>query len=294
MAPGGTTTDGMFTLEDAECLALCGNAPCLTVNWRFFGDVGPGRFDQLVERPAGRPARRRGPAARDPVARRSYRRAHGPGRQRPRRRRTARCLPTAPTRPRPEPPASGPQPAAQPTAGAPRQAADGRVDHRQPAAPDRRHRPRRRRPAGVRAEAPRVTTRLTAHDDAPAGSAARTAAPTGSGAQAAQATTTADQRTGRLMTVTDAPRIVTRRLGKPRSLDPGDLSGRRRLRGSAQGAVDDARADPRAGQHRQHPRPRRRRLRGRPQVGDAGQADAGLPRPSTATRASRRRSRTTC
>jgi NADH-quinone oxidoreductase subunit E len=50
IAPGGTTTDGLFTLEDAECLALCGNAPCLTVNWRFFGDVGPDGFDSLVTR----------------------------------------------------------------------------------------------------------------------------------------------------------------------------------------------------------------------------------------------------
>jgi NADH-quinone oxidoreductase E subunit len=49
VAPGGTTEDGLFTLEDAECLALCGNAPCLTVNWRFFGDVDPERFDVLVE-----------------------------------------------------------------------------------------------------------------------------------------------------------------------------------------------------------------------------------------------------
>ena len=48
VAPGGTTTDGMFTLEDAECLALCGNAPCVTVNWRFFGDMDPERFDGLV------------------------------------------------------------------------------------------------------------------------------------------------------------------------------------------------------------------------------------------------------
>ena len=48
VAPGGTTTDGMFTLEDAECLALCGNAPCVTVNWRFFGDMDPDRFDELV------------------------------------------------------------------------------------------------------------------------------------------------------------------------------------------------------------------------------------------------------
>jgi NADH-quinone oxidoreductase subunit E len=49
VAPGGTSTDGLFTLEDAECLALCGNAPCLTVNWRFFGDVDPPRFDDLVD-----------------------------------------------------------------------------------------------------------------------------------------------------------------------------------------------------------------------------------------------------
>lgn len=49
VAPGGTTPDGMFTLEDAECLALCGNAPCVTVNWRFFGDMDPERFDGLVD-----------------------------------------------------------------------------------------------------------------------------------------------------------------------------------------------------------------------------------------------------
>jgi NADH-quinone oxidoreductase E subunit len=47
--PGGTTPDGSFTLEDAECLALCGNAPCLTVNWRFFGNLTPERWDALVE-----------------------------------------------------------------------------------------------------------------------------------------------------------------------------------------------------------------------------------------------------
>ncbi len=48
VATGGTTPDGLFTLEDAECLALCGNAPCVTVNWRFFGDVDPAGFDRLV------------------------------------------------------------------------------------------------------------------------------------------------------------------------------------------------------------------------------------------------------
>ncbi|HUB69173.1 MAG TPA: NAD(P)H-dependent oxidoreductase subunit E [Acidimicrobiales bacterium] len=47
--PGTTTPDGLFTLEEAECLALCGNAPCLTVNWRFFGDVGPEQWDALAD-----------------------------------------------------------------------------------------------------------------------------------------------------------------------------------------------------------------------------------------------------
>jgi len=47
--PGGTTADGTFTLEDAECLALCGNAPCVTVNWRFFGNMTPESWDALAE-----------------------------------------------------------------------------------------------------------------------------------------------------------------------------------------------------------------------------------------------------
>ncbi|HXR22799.1 MAG TPA: NAD(P)H-dependent oxidoreductase subunit E, partial [Acidimicrobiales bacterium] len=49
ISAGGTTPDGSFTLEDAECLALCGNAPCLTVNWRYFGDMTPGRWETLAE-----------------------------------------------------------------------------------------------------------------------------------------------------------------------------------------------------------------------------------------------------
>ncbi len=49
VAAGETTRDGMFTVEDAECLALCGNSPCVTVNWRFFGDVDLERFDTLID-----------------------------------------------------------------------------------------------------------------------------------------------------------------------------------------------------------------------------------------------------
>jgi NADH-quinone oxidoreductase subunit E len=50
---GGTSADGLFTLEDTECLALCGNAPCLVVNWRYFGDMTPERWDALSADLAG-------------------------------------------------------------------------------------------------------------------------------------------------------------------------------------------------------------------------------------------------
>jgi NADH-quinone oxidoreductase subunit E len=45
---GSTTPDGMFTLEEAECIADCGRAPCLAVNHRFAGDITPESFDRLV------------------------------------------------------------------------------------------------------------------------------------------------------------------------------------------------------------------------------------------------------
>jgi NADH-quinone oxidoreductase subunit E len=49
IAAGQTTPDGEFTIEDVECIAFCGEAPCLAVNWRFFGNVTPNAFDQLVD-----------------------------------------------------------------------------------------------------------------------------------------------------------------------------------------------------------------------------------------------------
>ncbi len=33
---GGTTDDGLFTVEDVECVAACTEAPCFTVNYRYF------------------------------------------------------------------------------------------------------------------------------------------------------------------------------------------------------------------------------------------------------------------
>ena len=45
---GGTTPDGMFTLEDAECLADCDRTPCVTVNHRYVGGLTAASFDQLM------------------------------------------------------------------------------------------------------------------------------------------------------------------------------------------------------------------------------------------------------
>ncbi len=45
---GGTTTDGMVTLEEAECLADCDRAPCVQVNHRYVGAQTPESFDRLV------------------------------------------------------------------------------------------------------------------------------------------------------------------------------------------------------------------------------------------------------
>jgi NADH-quinone oxidoreductase subunit E len=46
---GSTTDDGMFTLEDVECIAACTEAPALQVNYRFRYKVSNDDFDQLVD-----------------------------------------------------------------------------------------------------------------------------------------------------------------------------------------------------------------------------------------------------
>lgn len=46
---GGTTADGMFTLERAECQAACTEAPTLQVNYRYRYRVTPESFDQLID-----------------------------------------------------------------------------------------------------------------------------------------------------------------------------------------------------------------------------------------------------
>jgi len=47
--PGGTTEDGMFTLEDVECVAACTEAPAVQVNYRYFHNVSETDFDRLID-----------------------------------------------------------------------------------------------------------------------------------------------------------------------------------------------------------------------------------------------------
>src|SRR3546814_746173 len=46
---GSTTHDGTFTLEDVECIAACTEAPCLTVNYRYFHKISADEADTLLD-----------------------------------------------------------------------------------------------------------------------------------------------------------------------------------------------------------------------------------------------------
>ena len=47
-AVGATSSDGMFTLEETECLADCNQAPCVQVNHRYVRTTTPAAFDVMV------------------------------------------------------------------------------------------------------------------------------------------------------------------------------------------------------------------------------------------------------
>jgi NADH-quinone oxidoreductase subunit E len=49
IVPGQTTADGLFTIEDVECIAACTEAPCLQVNYRYFHRITHDEFDALVD-----------------------------------------------------------------------------------------------------------------------------------------------------------------------------------------------------------------------------------------------------
>ena len=46
---GNTTPDGLFTVEDVECIAACTEAPCLQVNYRYRHRITNDEFDQMVD-----------------------------------------------------------------------------------------------------------------------------------------------------------------------------------------------------------------------------------------------------
>ena len=46
---GGTTADGLFTLEHAECQAACTEAPNMQVNYRHCHRMTTEKFDQLID-----------------------------------------------------------------------------------------------------------------------------------------------------------------------------------------------------------------------------------------------------
>ncbi len=46
---GGTTPDGLFTLEDVECIAACTEAPALQVNYRYRYKVTNADLDRLLD-----------------------------------------------------------------------------------------------------------------------------------------------------------------------------------------------------------------------------------------------------
>lgn len=55
---GGTTSDGLFTVERCVCLAACATAPVLQVNRQFYENMTPDKMQSLVAtiRESGLPA----------------------------------------------------------------------------------------------------------------------------------------------------------------------------------------------------------------------------------------------
>ena len=45
---GGTTADGKFTLTGVECLGACETAPCLMINFDYYGNLDSARIDDIL------------------------------------------------------------------------------------------------------------------------------------------------------------------------------------------------------------------------------------------------------
>lgn len=46
---GETTSDRKFTLNAAECLGACANAPCMMVGERYYEDLTPEKTDRIID-----------------------------------------------------------------------------------------------------------------------------------------------------------------------------------------------------------------------------------------------------
>jgi len=46
---GGTTPDGLFTLEETGCLGLCGVAPVVMINDQYYGDLTIEKMKEIIE-----------------------------------------------------------------------------------------------------------------------------------------------------------------------------------------------------------------------------------------------------
>src|SRR5215510_16300226 len=53
-----TTQDGVFSLEEVECIGACTGAPAMQVNYDFYENLTPLKFDRIIEEldKGGRPA----------------------------------------------------------------------------------------------------------------------------------------------------------------------------------------------------------------------------------------------
>jgi NADH-quinone oxidoreductase subunit E len=48
IAPGETTTDGLFTLSAVECLAACGTAPMMQINDDYYEQLTEEKVDRIL------------------------------------------------------------------------------------------------------------------------------------------------------------------------------------------------------------------------------------------------------
>ncbi len=45
---GGTTADGLFTVEEVVCIAACDKAPCMQLNLDYYEDMTDESFDEII------------------------------------------------------------------------------------------------------------------------------------------------------------------------------------------------------------------------------------------------------